>query len=174
MTKGLIRSLSRGPKRRTPIIKEVINFGGRSINVSATGAASGVGTTVVYNFPEGFVMVFGVGGHIGFAGSGSDGNLTAVWNGDYGFGTTATADATLDGTDVNILGPAAIGPAVAEVIAPGGFFEAQGPTIFDNSDGSLQLHLNLLIDPGNITDNTSVEIALTGAMDILYAVLGDD
>lgn len=174
MPKGLQRSLSRGPMATQNVVRRTIELKGRTVTVSATGAAIGFGSTVIDKLPEGNILVLGVVGNVGFAGSGTDDNLAAAWSGDYSLGTTPADDATLTNADVDLAASTAIGPATAEVIAPTRVAKGDFSEIFDNTDGSLELNLNLLIDAANIVDDESVEITLSGTIDLAYIVLGDD
>lgn len=45
--------------------------------------------------------------------------------------------------------------------------------ILDNTDGSLELNLNLLIDDANISAD-SQSLTASGELHIVYSVLGDD
>ena len=173
MVKGLERARTRGRKNTKSIVKDRIDLTGRTVTVSATGSAIGFGSAVIHDFPEGNILLLGIGGTVGFAGSGADGNLTDTWSGDFGIGSTPADDATITGTDVDILASTAIGAATDEVIAAARFAEAHGDAILDNTDGSLEVNLNLLIDAANIVDDESVVITLSGALDLAYIVLGN-
>jgi hypothetical protein len=171
MGKGLPYSLSRGGAS-APILKAVLPVEA-VVAVAAAGAGVGFGTTVIGDLPEGNIQILGAVANLAAAGSGSDANLTATWNGDFSIGSTATADATLSSTDADIIASTAIGPAVAEV-APAARGANGTPFMLNNTDGSLELNLNFLIDAADITDASSVNITVTGTVYILYSILGDD
>jgi len=173
MTKGLQRSHARGPKALAPIVKDTIVLDGMTVTVTSTGAAIGFGSVQISDFPEGNILVLGLAGTLGLAGSGADANLAATWAGDFGIGTTPASDATISVGDEDMVTEAAIGPATAEVVAA--FRVAQATQgIFDNTDGSLELNLNVLIDAADIVDDTSVVLTLSGTLEIAYIRLGDD
>ena len=171
MGKGLPRSRARGPKSRAPIVRQRIAIN-TDVTVSSTGAAIGFGSQPIGGLPEGNVQIIGAVANLAFAGSGSDANLVDTWNGDVGVGSTPAADATITGTDVDVIASTAIGPAVSEVIAQTRCVGAA--SLIDNTDGSGELNLNLLIDAADIVDDQSVVIAVTGLMWLSYVVLGDD
>lgn len=172
MTKGLVRSLSRGNPLLQPIIKQKLIVD-TTITISSTGAAIGFGTVLIGDFPEGNILLLGTVGYLDFAGSGVDANLIDTWSGDFAIGSAPTADNALAGAEVDILSSTAIGPATAEVI--GRTRSAlSGDSILDNTDGSLELNLNMLIDAADITDDQSVIITVTGEINIAYVMLGDD
>lgn len=174
MTKGLPRSSSRGSTQQQEIIKEVVKITNQAITVTGgASTAAGFGTVVIGGLPEGNILFLGATGYVDFDGSGSDANLIATWDGDYSVGTTPTADATLSGTDANIIGSTATGAAVAEqgVRARGTGVTA---AIFDNTDGSLELNLNLITDDNSVTDSLTSVITANGEIQLVYVLLGDD
>lgn len=174
MTKGLARSLSRGNALAQPITKQTIAFEDVTVTVSATGAAVGFGSAVVADFPEGNILFLGAVAYVAFAGSGSDANLADTWNGDYSMATAPLADAAIDAdAERNVIYTSAIGPAGSEVISQVRG-EKSGVTVFDNTDGSLEINLNLTIDAADITDDQSVDITASGVLHLAYIVLGDD
>lgn len=172
--KGLPYSRSRGRKLDQAAVKDRIDLSGRTVTVTATGSAIGFGSAVISDFPEGNILLLGIAGSIGFTGSGSDADLSDTWSGDFGIGSTPASDATISGADVDMIASTAIGAASSEAIALARYAEAHGDTILDNTDGSLEVNLNLLIDAADITDDASVEITLSGALDLCYVVLYDD
>jgi len=172
--KGLIRSLTRGGTLvKQNVTRQVIKVEDLTVTVSATGAAVGFGTVVAGDVPEGNILFLGATGYLKFDGSGSDANLTADWEGDFSVGTTPTADVTLDGTDVNILPSTALAAATAEI---GVRTRAANATsaVLDNTDGSLEVNINVLIDAADITDDQSVDLTVNGEINLAYIVLGDD
>lgn len=172
MGKGLPRSMSRGEGIKQEIIKKVISIN-TTVTVTATSTAVGFGTAVIGDFEEGNVLLLGAVSNLAFAGSGSDANLTADWEGDYAIGSAPTADVTLSGAEVDIIPSTAIGAATAEVIAATRGANAT-QVMLNNTDGSLEINLNLLIDAADITDDESVDITVTGELYIAYIILGDD
>jgi hypothetical protein len=173
MGKGLPRSLKHAslehiiPQKVSLQINEIIT-------VAATGSAVGIGVAaVIGDFPEGNICILGAVARLAFAGSGSDANLTDTWNGDFAIGSAPNTDGTLSGSEVDVIPSTAIGPAVAEVIAATRA-TLSAPVTLDNTDGSLEINLNMLIDAADITDDESVDITVTGTLDLTYQVLGDD
>lgn len=172
MGKGLPRSMSRGAASRQEVIKQNFVLGG-TVDVTATGAAVGFGTSVIGDLPEGNIMILGAVMYLSLAGTGADADLTATWDGDFSVGTTPTADVTLDGTDVNIIPSTALGAATAEVSPRVRAINAT-QAILDNTDGSLELNLNVLIDAANIVDDATVTLTASGVLQLAYIVMLDD
>jgi hypothetical protein len=172
MGKGLPRSMSRGVPQRQEIIKQTVNID-TTVTVSATSTAVGFGTVVIGDIPEGNVLLLGAVAYLQLSGSGSDANLAATWDGDFSIGSTATADVTLSGTDVDIIASTSTGAATAEV-SPRVRAANATQAILDNTDGSMELNLNVLIDAANITDDTSVVLTASGVLQLVYVVMLDD
>jgi len=172
MGKGLPRSLSRGAAQQQDIIKQNFNIRG-TVAVTATGAAVGWGTAVIGDLPEGNILLLGAVAYVQLAGSGTDPNLDAAWDGDFSIGTAPTADVTLSGAEVDIIASTATGPATAE-LSPRVRAVNATQVIFDNTDGSLELNLNVLIDAVNIVDGATVNLTTSGVLQLAYIVMLDD
>lgn len=172
MGKGLPRSMSRGAAQRQEVIKQNFVISG-TVAVTATGAAVGWGTAVIGDLPEGNILLLGAVAYLSLAGSGSDANLDATWDGDFSIGTAPTADVTLSGAEIDIIGSTALGAATAEV-SPRVRAVNATQTIFDNTDNSLELNLNVLIDAVNIVDGATVNLTASGVLQLAYIVMLDD
>lgn len=171
MGKGFPYAMSRAPAANTPVKKATLVLRDFAVSVAAAGAAVGFGTAVVGDFPQGNILILGTVANLAFTATGT--NATVTFAGDFSIGTTPTADVTLDGTDVNIVGSTAMGPAVSRV-TPAARGALGTPFLVDNTDGSLEMNLNVLIDAANITDSATVPMLVDGEIYIAYIVLGDD
>ena len=167
MGKGLPRSLARG-KGKTTVRKQVFNFKDVAVSVAGTSGV-GFGGAVIGDFPEGNILLLGAAGYVSLYSA--DADIQATYDGDIAVGTVPNANTSLSGTDVDILPSTALGAATA----------GQSPTvraanataaIFDNTDGSLELNLNVLIDDANISG--TADMTATGTVELIYAVLLDD
>lgn len=172
--KGLIRSLKRGGHlTKQNVTRHKILVKDLELTVSATGAAVGFGTAIAGDFPEGNILFLGATGYLKFDGSGSDANLVDDFEGDFSVGSTGTDDVTLDGTDVDILPSTPLPAATAEIgVRTRAANAAQA--MLDNTDGSLEMNINALIDAADITDGESVVLTVNGEIELCYIVLGDD
>lgn len=169
MGKGLPRSMARGAAQRQEVIKQTFTF--TNVAVSVAGASGvGWGTAVIGDFPEGNILFLGATSYVTVTGPGSA-SLDDTWDGDYSVGTTPTADATISGTDANIIGSSPFGAATAEV-SPNARGTGATVAVFDNTDGSLELNLNVLVDDANIS--ATVAMTASGTVTVLYAMMGDD
>lgn len=167
MGKGLPRSLARG-KGKTTVRKHVVKFTDLAVSVAGTSGV-GFGSAVIGDFPEGNILILGAAGYASLYTA--DADVQATFDGDIAVGTTPADDGTVTGADVNILPSTALGAATS----------GQSPTVrsvsataamVDNTDGSLEMNLNVLIDDANISGTGS--FTATGYVEVLYAVMLDD
>lgn len=174
MGKGLPRSMARGAPQRQEIIKQTIRIENFVVNVAAASTAIGFGTGSFADLPEGNILFLGAVSYLTLAGSGSDANLAATWTGTYSIGTVATADVDVsDSGEADIIASQAIAAATAEV-SPRTRGSNATQVMLDNTDGSLELNLNVLVTAADITDDTNVNLTVNGELQIVYVVLGDD
>ena len=167
--KGLQHSLARGPAALQPVMKK--SFALKDFAIRTTGATGvGYGTASFGDFPDGNILFFGATAYLQF--TKLDAGTTTTFDGDYSVGTTATADATLSTTDANIISSSALGAATAGLspIARG-----TGSTLamLDNTDGSLELNLNLIIDDAAISADDQ-DFTVDGVVTVLFSILNDD
>jgi hypothetical protein len=171
MGKGLPRSLSRGPALLDELRKETIAI---NTTISVTGGAGSAdfATAVLGDFPEGNVLFLGAVANLTFTGP-TSANLADDWQGDFAIGTVPTADNSLgDAGEANMIASTAIPAATVEVSSVRG--AGATTAIFDNTDGSLEINLNVLLDDGEVGNTETVEITVTGELYVAYTMLGDD
>lgn len=169
--KGLLRSLGRAVPVRSPVIKHTVAVRSAAIQVDgATGV--GFGAAVIGDLPDGNILLHGAVAYLQFTKAASATGITATFDGDYSIGSAPTADAVLSGAEVDIIPSTALGAATSGV-SP--IVRASNATqvVLDNTDGSLELNLNLLIDDVAISANDQ-DLTVTGELYLLYSVLGDD
>ncbi len=174
MSKGLARSLSRGSEDAQKIVKEKISF---SKSVDITGGAGVVdpATMQIAALPTGNILFLGAVAYISVDG-GSDTHIIDNWDGDYGIGTIPNADADLgDAGDDDIIASTAISAGASDKLAPstrGASTTTEHGLIIDNTGGTLEINLNLLIDDNVITDTEDGTFVVAGDLYIAYTVLG--
>lgn len=166
--KGLPRSLARG-KGQTTVRKHRMPFNNVAVSVAGTSGV-GYGTAVIGDFPEGNILFLGAVAYATFTSVDSD--VQATYDGDFSIGTTPTADATLSGTDANLIGSTSFGGAATAGVSPTIRATAATAANFDNTDGSLEVNLNVIIDDANISG--TADFTADGWIEMLYAVMGDD
>lgn len=171
MAKGLPRSIGRATPVQAVINKLVLPVD--AVTVSVTDGAPGHGSAVVGDLPEGNILFLGAVGYLSF--TTSDADVIASFEGDYSIGTVATADGNVsDAGEANIIASTAIAAATAKVspVTRGVGDGSLAGVVFDNTDGSLEINLNLLIDNASISGNA--DFSATGYIVMSYIVLGDD
>jgi hypothetical protein len=170
MAKGLKRSLGRGNPLDSPVRKLRLTFKDVAVSVAGTTGV-GFGAAVIGELPKGNILILGAVGYVQLSKNG-DADLQDAFDGDYAIGTVATADVDVSDTgEANIVASTALGAATAG-LSPivRGVGETQ--SIVDNTDNSLEINLNVLIDDANISGTASM--LATGRLDLAYIVLGDD
>ena len=170
--KGLPRSRARGSKVASPIVKANIRLA-LTMTTTDAGAAGAWGTAVVGDFPDGNILLLGaVLSNIKLVkGSAA---LIDAFVATLAVGAAPTADATLNGAEVNIV-PATAQSAATTGTLTGGRAASTGTesgVVLDNTDGSLELNLNASLPDASSTGNSS--LIITGVLHLSYIVLGDD
>lgn len=166
--KGMKRTLGRNPIQ-SAVAKQVVKFKDLAISVAGTTGV-GFGSVVIGGFPAGNILFLGAVAYATFTTADSD--VQATFDGDYSIGTVPTADTDVsDSGEADITPSAALGAATSGV-SPRVRSANATQAMFDNTDGSLEINLNLLIDDANISGTGSFTV--TGELYILYSVLGDD
>ena len=163
-----------GASHKHVIIKQHISVIAKTLIV-AGAAGIGFGSLVVGDFPAGNVLFLGAVSYMTFTGP-TSGDLDDTWEGDYALGTTPASDATISVADEDIVPETALAAATAEVSPRTRATQADGAKagqVFDNTDGSLELNLNLLIDDANISAD-NIDMSVTGDIWIQFVMLGDD
>lgn len=174
MGKGATRARNRAPLKGGTLRVAKIPF---DVLVTLTDGAPGSGSAVIRKLPQGNVMFLGATCYATF--TKVSGALTATFDGDFSIGTTPDANATLATTDVDLIASTAMGAATAGVsprirslTANSGGILTNNVTIFDNTDGSLEANLNVLIDDAAISG--AAVVRATGTLFLAHMVMGDD
>lgn len=167
--KGLPRSLGRG-LNTAPIVRQTVALAATVTVAGTTGV--GFGTAVVGDLPQGNILFLGAVAYAQFTTASA--NVTTAFDGDYSIGSAPTADATLSGSEVDLVQSTPLGAATGKVspLARGINAAAICGTVLDNTNGSLELNLNLLIDDANISG--SADFTVAGSLVLSYIILGDD
>lgn len=176
MSKGLPRSMSRGAPLRQEIIKQNIKFT-KEITITGVDSSVDAGTAVIGDLPQGNILLLGATAYVKVDATGQA-EVTTNWGGDFGIGTVPQNDVDLaDAGEDNIIASTpvnAVSSTKASAVTRGASTQTENGQIFDNTDGSLELNLNLLIDDNVITDDEDGVFTVSGVLHIAYIVLGDD
>jgi hypothetical protein len=148
------------------------NLSNQTLNVTGgASTAAGFGSTTLGGLPEGNILLLGALAYVRF--NSADADVIAAWDGDFSVGTTATADATLSGTDANIIAITSTGAATAK-LSPQLRASNVTAAVIDNTDKTAVVTLNLITDDNSVTDSLVGTFTVAGYVEIVYAVLGDD
>lgn len=170
MSKGLPRSMAAGSAQASAVRKDVLFV--RNVVVNVADGAPGFGTVVLSGLPQGNILYLGCVSYLQFATN--DADITATFDGDYSIGTTPTADNVISGSDADIVPSTAFGAATAKLspVIRGASTDALGGMVIDNTDGSLEMNLNVIIDDTAISG--AAAFTVNGSVQMAYIVLGDD
>ncbi len=147
------------------------DFNRMPVTVANTSGAS-FGSQKLYTYLEG--RIYNMGGFskfpiISWVGE----SIVQTGSGDYSLGTTATADATLSTTDVDVQASTAmLDPFVGGVGSSAGAVFA-APAAFDGTGTAKEIHLNVIIDDADVSDLDSDTALFTGSAKLVYAHFGD-
>jgi hypothetical protein len=151
------------------MVKQTIKMRNLALSIAGTTGV-GFGSMVIGDFPAGNILLHGAVAYVKLTTVDSD--VQAAFDGDYSIGTVPTVDTDLaDSGEADIVPSASLGAATAGV-SPIVRSANATQAILDNTDGSLEMNLNVLIDDANISGTGSFTV--TGELYICYTVLGDD
>lgn len=150
------------------IQKTILKFNSVAVTVGNTTGAS-FGSQKIYDFPLGRILILGGRADLTFNWAGQD--IAAAGSGDFSLGTTATADATLGGTDVDLMASTAmLDPFVLGVGT--GVGNLVGNTNFDGTVTAKDMFLNLICDDADVSDGASDIITVNGTIEFSWINLG--
>lgn len=172
MTKGYQRGIARGRPQKQGIIKQNIKL--NNFNLTVDGATGiGFGTAIIGDFPEGNILFLGALTNLTFDAPAS--GIIATWDGNFSIGTAPTADSTLSAGEVDIIPSTVIPAATATIAGPVRATHAVAVTgtVYDNTDNSLEINLNVLVADLSISAN-GVVLAISGDVTLSYIMMLDD
>ncbi len=173
MTKGLQRSLSRAPHASGKSVTKTATFVATALAMNVDGATGvGWGTAVIGDLPEGNILFHGADVYLQFTGP-TSGNVVDTYEGDFAVGSTPADDGTLTAGDVDFIPSTALAAATAEVSPRTRGVSTANGVVFDNTDGSLEINVNFLIDDADVSADT-LAFTVDGEVKLTYTVLGDD
>lgn len=163
--------MSRGPAVRAPIQKLTLPIS--AVPVTMTGATGvGFGTAVIGDFPEGNILILGA--VLNYTLTEADDDISDTFDADIAIGSAPADDATLAGAEVDVIPSTTVPQAVASVATGrAASTPAECGGVIDNTDGSKELNVQVLIDDADIGAD-DVDVVLNGTLYLSYVVLGDD
>jgi hypothetical protein len=174
--KGLKRSLSRGEPALQEVYRMDVAFE-QSVDITGVADTVDAATFVIQGLPQGNLLFLGAVAYAQVDG-GADTHIIDNWAGDYAIGTVPQNDVDLgDAGETNIIPSTALAAGASDKLAPstrGSSTGTENGLILDNTDGSLELNFNMLIDDNAITDTEDGTFTVTGVLHAAFIVLGDD
>lgn len=152
----------------------VIEFAKAGNLITRAGVGDdGYGSLKLATFPKGRIWVHGAVGTLSNVDVSESDNISDTGSGDYSFGSTATSDVTLNGTDVN-LGPssALVDPFSNGVGAAAESSVLAAGALFDGSTTAVPIYLNMAFDAGDVTTGNGAA-DLAGKITIQWSYLAD-
>lgn len=147
----------------------VLTLASTPVTVANTTGAS-FGGVKLYDFPAGRIAALGVTANLSLNWAGTD--IAAAGSGDFALGSTITDDATLDGTDVDLLpSTGLLDPFVLGVGTGKGALAAGAQ--FDGTTDAVDANLNIIIDDADVADAATDIVLVSGTVTITWVNLGD-
>jgi len=168
--KGQPYSRRRGSQILQPVTKIIRSF---RESFTVTNGAPGYGVAAIAGLPQSNVLVLGLAMYLKLTKSGA--GILDTFDGDYALGTAPNVNTALAGAEIDLLASTAFAAAavggVTGVMRSASASSLAG-TIFDNTDGSLEVNLNLLVDDLSISADATM--LAEGTLYMAYITLGDD
>lgn len=160
--KGYFRGLSRGSASQQEVLRlrRRIND---TFTVTDPGAANAWFTRPALALPKGKFLLLGA--RFQFTLTGLDANTITTFGGNISLGSAATADATLNASEIDIIASTALAAAVAKVSTNDfNSTPTEHAKFIDNTAGTKVVNVNGFIADASISANASMN--LTGVLDI--------
>lgn len=153
------------------MLKTVITLSGRSVTMTDAGAAGSHGSVQLFDFPAGNLFFLGATCNLTLtAGVGGITDTAAVVVG-VGTATLATDNATLTGTEADLV-PSTAATLTAGVGAGKGKSLTAGAVAFDGTSTAKDAWLNIAVPDAGSTANDTITVS--GTVTLVWANLGDN
>lgn len=152
-------------------ISKVLTFLNTPLPLIDTAATVARCALKIFDFPDGQVKI--IGATVDLVLTKSAAGVNADWDGDFSLGTVAAAaDATLTGTEANVIASTATPQAVAGVSSAKAIIAAD--VLLDGTATAIDLYLNVLVDDADQdVTTTPTNLIANGKITLTYAMLGD-
>lgn len=156
--------------------KTVLTLTNTPVSVVSVTTGNGVGGTLLYTFPAGYIANHGCTANLSISVAAADqADFTdATPEGDIGIGTAAPANADAlgtDATDDNFATAAAFtmsSYADTSVVLP-----PEASANYNGTSTPVPLYLNVLVDAADIDDGVTTEVLVSGTVTVVWSALGD-
>lgn len=151
--------------------KTVLTLDETSVTAANTTGAS-FGSVKLYDFPAGCILVLGASANLTFDWS-TDLGIALDGSGDFSIGSTATAEATLATTEVNLVPSSAMEDNATADGVKRGVGSSTAATYLDGTTTAADVYLNIIIDDADVANADSSPILVSGTLTLFWINLGD-
>lgn len=151
--------------------KTVLTLDGASITMTDAGIAGAHGSLKVHDFPQCNMLFLGGSTDLTITAGAGGITDTAAVVGSIGTATVSTADATLTGTEADLI-PSTASPLTAGAGATKGKSVTAGIAVFDGTGTAIDAWLNFAVPDAGSTANDTLTVS--GTITLVWANLGDN
>lgn len=153
------------------VSKTVFTLTNGVVTMADAAGVVGYGGRKFGELPQGNISILGATANL--AVTKTSAGINADWDGDFAVGTvTAAADATLTGTEANIIASTATPQAVAGATTAKG--RSTAAVVLDGTTTPVSLFLNFLVDDADQDMTTTpCNLILNGTVTVSWINLGD-
>lgn len=153
--------------------KTVFTLNSTPVTVTSVTTGNGVGGTLLYTFPEGYIKTLGCIADLSIAVE-TQGDFTdGTPEGDVGIGTVAPANADALGTDATDDNIATSTAFTMSSYAATANVPSEADLLIDGTSTAGAVYLNALVDAADIDDDTATDLLFSGTVTLVWANLGD-
>jgi hypothetical protein len=124
----------------------------------------------VYDFPKGRIRLLGGRAKFNFNWAGT--TIGAGGSGDFSLGSTGTADATLGGTDADMMASTAMLDPFVQGRGNGTGTMVENVS-FDGTTNPVDMFLNVIVDDDDVANAQSAIVKITGTIEFVWTNLGE-
>lgn len=151
--------------------KTVLTLSGEQVTMTDAGAAGSHGSMKVFDFPAGSIVFLGATCDLTITAGAGGITDTAAVVGAIGTATVGTGDATLTGTEADLV-PSAASPLTAGAGTTKGKSITAGIAVLDGTAVAIDAWLNFAVpDVGSAANDT---LTVSGTITLVWSNLGDN
>ena len=151
--------------------KTVLTLDGASITMTDAGVAGSHGSLKLFDFPSGSIVFLGATCDLTITAGAGGITDTAAAVGAIGTATVGTGDATLTGTEADLI-PSTASPLTAGAGVTKGKSVTAGIAVLDGTATAVDAWLNFAVPDAGSTANDTLTVS--GTITLVWANLGDN
>lgn len=155
--------------------KTIIKLESTPVTVVSVTTGAGVGGTTVYNMPQGRILIHGTQSQLAYnIATADEADFTdGTPEGDVAVGTLAPANADGLGTDATDDNLGTAGAFTMANFTASVNIVSEAALQFDGTTTAMNVVVNMLVDAGDIDDDTTTTVYVSGNIIITWSNLGD-